>query len=570
MRILQLDVNEIEFLPIKPEASVYEPAEKITTKIENALVLMISVENCDSENPSLAQDVSRDAIEFMKKQKISKIVIYPFAHLSSDLESPEKAIKVLEKIRTSFTENQIDVISAPFGWNKKLKLDIKPHPLAEQSKYYGNQEASKAQRHEKERRPKIIDKSIVRKSNWSGLPETDHRTIGEKLDLYSFQEVSPGMVYWHSNGFTIYKQIVNFIREKLEEYDFKELSTPILANTILWSVSGHIDHYRSEMFVFNSENEELGLKPMGCPSVMLVYKSRKWSYKELPFRAAEFDMVHRNEVSGALTGLFRVRQITQDDSHTFAREDQIEEEITSLLKMAKEIYSAFGLKFMLKLSTMPDSHLGDETLWNRATIKLRNALENNNIGYGIKEKDGAFYGPKIDGQVLDAAGREWQCLTIQLDYQLPQRFNLEFTGEDGKEHTPVVIHKTIIGSLERFIGILTEHYKGKFPLWLAPIQVRVIPISEPTNKYAEEIYKKLRKHKIRAEIDASDKTLEYKIRDSQLNQVPYALIVGKKEEESSTISVRSRDAIQKNKVELDSFIESLKSDENQRSSTLSF
>lgn len=569
MKILQLDVNKIDYTPLKPETKVYEESDTKPVSITNALVLMVSIESGDSEDGKIADTVAKDTLEFVKKQKIKNVVLYPFAHLSSNLESPDKAMKLLNKIKENLEEeSSIEVVAAPFGWNKKLTLDIKPHPLAEQSKSYGNKTEEKEKpKHTKAARKS--DTSIVRKSNWSGLPETDHRTIGEKLDLYSFQEVSPGMVYWHNNGFVIYKEIVKFIREKLDEYNFKEVSLPILANTVLWEVSGHIDHYRSEMFVFNAENEEMGLKPMGCPSVMLVFKSRKWSYKELPFRAAEFDMVHRNEVSGALTGLFRVRQITQDDSHTFAREDQVESEITKILKMAKEMYAVFGVKYQVKLSTMPDDHLGDKAMWDKATNNLIKALEKNDLQYGIKDKDGAFYGPKIDGQVLDSMGREWQCLTIQLDYQLPQRFNLEYTAEDGKQHNVIVIHKTIVGSLERFIGVLTEHYQGKFPTWLAPVQVRIISISEPANAYAEKIFEKLKQSKLRVELDISDKTLEYKIRDYQTNKIPYAIIIGKKEEESSTISVRSRDGIQKNKLSLDEFANTVKKESDERSLKLS-
>lgn len=373
------------------------------------------------------------------------------------------------------------------------------------------------------------------------------------------------MVYWHNNGFIIYKEIEKLLREKLDQYDYKEIRTPILANTALWYVSGHIDHYRSEMFIFNSEDAELGLKPMSCPFAILVYKSKKWSYRDLPFRAAEFGTVHRNEVSGALTGLFRVRQITQDDSHTFAREDQIEDEISILLKMATDVYSVFGFKFVANLSTMPDSHLGDEALWDKATDNLKKALERNGIKYNIKEKEGAFYGPKIDGDVLDSMNRKWQCLTIQLDYQLPKRFGLEYVGEDGKEHMPVIIHKTIVGSLERFIGVLTEHYQGKFPTWLAPTQVRVISISESAKEYAEKVYKELKANKIRAFADVSDKTLEYKIREAQMQKVPYMIVVGKKEVESGKLTVRERSGKQKHDVSLEDFINKITKEINERS-----
>jgi threonyl-tRNA synthetase len=560
MKALLLDVEKIGWQLVKPEASVYEESDEKTVKVDDALVVMLSIEKDDDS--TTAESALKDIEKVMSQLKREKLVLYPYAHLSNNLADPKTAMQVIDQIyRSALNDKKITVKKAPFGWNKKWSIEMKGHPLAEQGRNYGKETAkvyTKA-------KPVSVNTAIVRKSDWAGLPDNDHRTIGERLDLYSFQEVSPGMVYWHNNGFIIYKEIIKFLRERLAEYDYKEINTPILANTALWYVSGHIDHYRSEMFLFNAENEEMGLKPMGCPSVMLIFKSRKWSYKELPFRAAEFDMIHRNEVSGSLTGLFRVRQITQDDSHTFLREDQVEEEISNILKMAKEIYAVFGMKFILNISTMPDSHLGDEKFWEKATNKLRNALKNNNLDYGIKEKDGAFYGPKIDGDVLDSVGRKWQCLTIQVDYQLPQRFGLEYTGEDGKQQMPIVVHKTVIGSLERFMGVLTEHYQGKFPVWLAPVQVRVISISEHSNDYGNKIYSELRKRGIRVHSDFSDRTLEYKIRDAQMQKVPYMIIVGKKEQEKNKITVRDRAGKQVHDMELSEFVKKISEEIAERS-----
>jgi threonyl-tRNA synthetase len=560
MKVLLLDVESIGYELVKPEASIYEDSDEKSVKVEDAIVMMLSVEKDDDE--STADKAFADVRKVMAQLKRTNLVVYPYAHLSNDLADPKSAMQIIDKIyRDAQSDKTIQARKAPFGWNKKWNIQMKGHPLAEQMRNFGKEDVKVY----KKAKPVSVNTAIVTKSNWSGLPETDHRTIGERLDLYSFQEVSPGMVYWHNNGFILYKEIVNFIREKLKEYDFSEISTPVLANTALWYVSGHIEHYRSEMFIFNTEGSEIGLKPMGCPSAILVFKSKPWSYRELPYRAGEFDMVHRNEVSGALTGLFRVRQITQDDSHTFATEEQIEQEITSLLKMMKEIYAVFGVNYQIKLSTMPDEHLGDEALWERATNGLKNALDKNEIKYGIKEKDGAFYGPKIDGQLLDSMNREWQCLTIQLDYQLPKRFGLEYTGEDGKQHTPVIIHKTIVGALERFIGILVEHYQGRFPTWLAPTQVRVISISEQTNDYAEEVFRSIKEKGIRVYADTSDKTLEYKIREAQMQRVPYMVIVGKKEKEGKKLTIRNREGKQKHEVSVDEFVNKLSSEIKERS-----
>ncbi|MCL4363335.1 threonine--tRNA ligase, partial [Candidatus Marsarchaeota archaeon] len=330
------------------------------------------------------------------------------------------------------------------------------------------------------------------------------------------------------------------------------------ANIALWQVSGHLDHYKADMFIFDSAFGEVGLKPMNCPSTILIYKSKRWSYRELPFRTAIFDKLHRSELSGVVTGLFRVKQMTQDDGHIFAREDQIGGEIAALLKMVKETYAVFGMKFVAKLSTMPDDHMGSEELWTRAEATLKSALSENSIDYEIKEKEGAFYGPKIDFDVYDSIGRPWQCATIQLDYQLPLNFGLEYTGEDGKQYTPVIIHRAILGSLERFTGVLVEHYGGKFPLWLSPIHARVISISEASNDYASNVYSKLKSAHIRAELDISDKTLDYKIREAQMQKIPYIVILGKKEKEKGLISIRTRDGIQMQGERVEDFASALK------------
>jgi len=561
VRALQLDVEKIGYRMIKPEASIYEDVEKKEVEVTNALAILVSIEKGDTENE--ANELVKETIKFAKQQKLSRIVLYPYAHLSDNLEKPDMALELFKYMRENAAkEFDGEVIYAPFGWNKQLSLNIKGHPLAEQSKMYGQKAAEKNLAVvEKKKR---VDLSIVKKSDWSGLPPTDHRTIGEKLDLFSFQEVSPGMVYWHNNGLIIYKELIRYIREKLDENDYLEISTPALANIALWYVSGHIDHYKDNMFMMDSDGEDLGLKPMNCPSTIMIYKSKRWSYKNLPLRLADFDKLYRNEISGALTGLLRVREITQDDAHIFVAENQLEDELVSLLKLVDEFYKKFELRYMAKLSTMPDNHLGSDELWDKAILHLKNALERNSIKYEIKEKEGAFYGPKIDIDVRDSMDREWQCATIQLDYQLPKRFDLTYTGDDGKEYTPVIIHRVIYGSLERFIGVLTEHVKGKFPTWMSPSQVSIIPISDKSSDYASMITKKLREKRIRANFDDSDKTLDYKIRDAKLHEVPYTIIVGAKEMEKNTISIRDREGKQIQNVELKKFMEKLKEEIEER------
>jgi threonyl-tRNA synthetase len=563
MKILQLDVDNIKYELIKPEASVYEQSDEKSVSVDDAVALLVSVEMGDDD--SVAEKAVNETLDFMSKNKRQRLVIYPFAHLSNNLLEPKEAMRLIAHMQ-EIASSKVDSKKAPFGWNKGLTLVIKGHPLAEMSRSYGDAEVKKEARTAVPHRK--IDTSIVRKSDFSGLPETDHRTIAEKLDLFSFQEVSPGMVYWHRNGLVVYRELVGLVREMLRKYEYQEVSTPSLANVALWHVSGHIDHYRDNMFMFGSESEQLGMKPMNCPSTILIFKSRKWSYRELPFRTAIFDRLYRNEISGALTGLFRVREFSQDDGHIFIAEEQLAGELTKVLALVSEVYKTFGMTFKAKLSTMPDDHMGDEMLWEKATTALIEALKANNLSYVTKEKEGAFYGPKIDFDVFDSMGRDWQCATIQIDYQLPIRFKLEYTGEDGKQHTPVMIHRAILGSLERFLGVLIEHYQGKFPVWLSPQQVKVISISEQANSYAESVYAKLKDSMLRVELDSGDRTLEYKIRDAQMQKIPYMIVVGKKESDSGMITIRDRSGKQKRDVKLEDFVGMVKGQIESRSDSL--
>ncbi|MDE1855384.1 MAG: threonine--tRNA ligase [Candidatus Micrarchaeota archaeon] len=562
MKILQLDVEKLAYDVLKPEASVYEETKEKHAEFDDALVMWVCVEKGDTNET--ADAALKDALAFMDQIGRKKLVVYPFAHLSSNLAEPKEAMSILDHMYKSVPKG-IKASKAPFGWTKKFTIEMKGHPLAEQAKSYDS--AGKGKKTYKKTKPASVNTAIVKKSDWAGLPENDHRTIGERLDLYSFQEVSPGMTYWHPNGYIIYKELFKYIREKLDEYGYQEIATPAFANIALWQVSGHYDHYKDNMFILESDGQEFGLKPMNCPSTIMIFKSRRWSYRDLPVRFADFDKLYRNEISGALTGLLRVRELTQDDAHLFVREDQVEHELVSVLKMVDELYKIFGLKYIAKLSTMPDDHMGDAKLWDKATSALENALKANKMKYETKEKEGAFYGPKIDFDVQDSQGRLWQCATVQLDYQLPQRFKLEYTGEDGRQHTPVIIHRVIYGSLERFIAILVEHYQGKFPTWLAPVQVKVISISDQSNEYAHKVYEQLRKARIRAEEDLGDRTMEYKLREAIEQKVPYMLVVGKKEVDANIVAVRTRSGGQKFGVKLDDFIEKVKAETEKRLSS---
>ncbi len=561
MRILQQHLDFIEYEPIEKEIAFAEEAERKRQRYDEIVVLFTAVEQGDDD------EVARRAVdgtkEFLGKLKVNRVIIYPYAHLSQNLARPKEALEVLKAMERFSKEAGLETYRAPFGWNKAFQVKVKGHPLAEQSRYYGAavEGAMPSQPPVARRAPELTEDQAfarIKKSDFSALPETDHRVIGERLDLFSFQEPSPGMVYWHDKGWRLRNLLVDFIRKELDMRGYNEISNPALANTVLWSVSGHSEHYKENMFLTKLGEEELGLKPMNCPSTFLVYRSRKWSFRDLPVRFAIFDPLYRNELSGVATGLFRVKILTQDDAHIIATEDQAESEVADLLDLLAKMYGVFKLEYKVKISTKPDDHMGSDEEWERATKTLIKVVESKGLPYVVKETEGNFYAPKIDVDIRDSLGREWQCGTIQLDLQMPKRFRLAYTGSDGKDHTPVVIHRTIYGSLERFIGILIEHYQGKFPLWLSPVQVRVLPVSDDNKAYAGEVLRKLRSSGVRAEGDFDSGTVGGKIRNAQLQKIPYMLVIGGKEQEAGTVAVRSRDGEVRYGVKADDFLAELK------------
>jgi len=368
----------------------------------------------------------------------------------------------------------------------------------------------------------------------------DHRKLGRELDLYAFHDVSPGAPFWLPNGWVMVRELERFVREVLDARGYQEISTPILVNKKLWEESGHWDHYRENMFLVESEEQLFGLKPMNCPESTLVYRHTLRSYRDLPLRFADMGRLHRNERSGTLTGLMRVRQFTQDDAHIYCRLDQIQDEITAVLELVREWYKTFMLEPFFKLSTRPEKSLGSDEQWQAAEGALHDALRANGLAFELNPGDGTFYGPKIDVDVQDALGRRWQVATIQVDFQQPDRFGLEYIDSDGQPKRPVMIHRAIFGSFERFVGVLVEHYAGAFPTWLAPVQARVLPISEKHIDYARTVHGRLRAARIRAELDDRNEKLGYRIRDAQVRKVPYMLVVGAREAENGTVSLRHR------------------------------
>lgn len=371
----------------------------------------------------------------------------------------------------------------------------------------------------------------------------DHRKLGKELDLFFFDETAPGMAYWLPKGFTMMNILIDMWRKIHKENGYQEFSGPQLNSSVLWKTSGHWDHYKEDMFVLtDSDGNEQALKPMNCPNAIKVFQSKLRSYKDLPLRFNDIDVIHRNEKSGQLNGLFRVRMFRQDDAHNFICEDQIGSEIKNIISIAKKLYDIFKLDFELTLSTRPDDYMGELELWNKAEANLRDVLDEicGKSNYRINEGDGAFYGPKIDIKMKDCLGREWQMGTVQVDFQLPLRFNMSYIDKDGEKKTPILIHRALFGSFERFIGIITEHFAGAFPVWLAPVQAKILPISEKHLEYANKLKQELEKAGLRIEVDERNEKIGYKIREAQLEKVPYMLVVGDKEEESKSIGVRSR------------------------------
>src|SRR5215468_10027549 len=382
----------------------------------------------------------------------------------------------------------------------------------------------------------------------------DHRKVGRELGLFMFHEWAPGAAFWLAKGTTLYNTLANYMRGVLFPAGYVEVKAPLIFNKALWETSGHWEHYRKNMFQILSEDEEMAVKAMNCPGHMLIFGSEVRSYRDLPLRFHEQTPLHRNEASGVLSGLTRVRQFSQDDAHCFVTRDQIGEEVERLIRLVQRVYNDFGLAFAAKLSTMPDEHMGDEATWQDAESQLKGALERAGMEYTINEKDGAFYGPKIDFDVTDAIGRKWQCATIQLDYQLPERFDLKYIGADNAEHRPVVIHRAIFGSFERFIAILIEHYAGAFPLWLAPVQAMVIPIADRHAEYCNQVKERLSAAGLRVDIDTSVERMNAKIRNAQIQKIPYMLVVGDREQEQGAVAVRLRSGEDLKSKSVDEFL----------------
>ncbi|MBD3312384.1 threonine--tRNA ligase [archaeon] len=543
MKILAIHSDYIKFTPTKKALKSAEMVKKEESEMKDCLVVFTSVEKSDEGN---VKGIIKKLVSEVKKQaeqvKADKVVLYPYAHLSDDLSKPSVAAEVLEAAEKKLKKDY-KVLRAPFGWYKKFEISCKGHPLAEASRSFTIEEKGEVVEKEitSKEREKMLNDISKMKLDRRKLKDNDHRIIGQQLDLFSFNKVAPGMVFWHDKGLIIFNELVKYWREERRKAGYSEISTPQIMDKRLWQISGHWDKYSENNFVTDYEGRPFLVKPMSCPGGMLVYKNKPRSYRELPMRVAELGTVHRVELSGTLSGLFRVIQFTQDDAHIFCNESQMEDEIEKVMNLVFKFYKQFGLGFdHIELSTRPEKRIGSDKVWDKAEQVLENVLKKNKIKYQVNEGDGAFYGPKIDFHVKDSLNRTWQTSTIQLDFATPERFDLEYIGKDDKAHQPVMLHNVIYGAVERFIGILLEHTNGNLPTWLSPIQARVISFSEGNEKSVKVFVKELKDNGIRADSDISSNTVSYKIREAELQKIPYIIVIGDKEEKNNTIAVREK------------------------------
>ena len=584
MKIIALHCDYIRIKALKKaikDPEELSEKEKKGYEIKECLVILSAVEKNDE---GFEEEIARKLVENIKgiaeQVKCKKIVLYPYVHLTSKPSMPISATKVLllasENLKND--KEKYEVIKAPFGWYKEFELKCKGHPLSELSRkiYVGDTiegkavgetrivTASKETELNDSERKKLLDQISKNRLDRDNLKENDHRILGQKLDLFSFNEVAPGMVFWHNNGLIIYNELVNYWREEHRKAGYEEISTPQIMDKKLWLISGHWDKYKNGMFFTQYENKPLAVKPMNCPGGILVFKSRPRSYKEFPLRVGELGMVHRLELSGNLAGLFRVVRITQDDAHIYCEEKKIEQEVMNIVNLLGKMYKKFNIPYRLELSTRPEKRIGTDAQWDMAEEILEKVLKKNKLPYKLNKGDGAFYGPKVDFHLKDSLGREWQCGTIQLDFCMAERFDLKYIDENNKEKRPVMIHRTVFGSMERFIGILLEHTNGNLQTWLSPIQVRFISFTDRNIKAVEKLKKQFEDAGLRTDIDVKNETVNNKIRNAEILRIPYIIVIGDKEEEKKTLAVRARGKKPEFGVKTDAFLEKIKEEIKER------
>ena len=553
MKILTLHTDYIKFKPLKKALkSIPDLKDKKEKSVKNALVVLTAVEKGDS-NAIVSKYVS-EIKDIAKQVKTKNIVLYPYAHLSSNLGSPDVASGILSEAEKAL--KGFKVTRAPFGYYKEFELKVKGHPLSELSRSISSEGKIVEEKYDAKQLLREVSKA---KLDTSKLKENDHRIIGKQMDLFSFNEVAPGMVFYHNNGLIIRNELIKFWRELHKQDGYEEIRTPQIMDKKLWQISGHWDKYKQNNFVTEYEKRLFLVKPMNCPGGMLVYKNSPKSYKDFPLKVGELGTVHRVELSGVLAGLFRVIQFTQDDAHIFCKDEkQLEDELVGVIDLIDRLYAPFNFTYTVELSTKPKLRIGTDAQWNKAEKALNSVLKKKKIKYKINKGEGAFYGPKIDFHIKDSLGRTWQCGTIQVDFAMPERFNLDFTDKDNKKKQPIMIHRALYGSLERFIGIIIEHFKGWFPTWIAPIQVRVLNFTDRNEKAAQKIFERLKQEGIRVDTDFSSTTMGSKVKNASLIRIPYVITIGDKEEKDKTLSIRVRGNKKLQTMKLEKFLSLIK------------
>ena len=563
MKIISLHVDYIKFRPLKKALKkIADLSEKESKEVivKEALVIFTAVEKYDSNTARVVDELIKNIKDISSQVKAKNIVLYPYAHLSSNLSSPEIAISVLEQAENALKkEKEFSVYRAPFGYYKEFEMKVKGHPLSELSREIRIDEGLKEE--EKYSPEKLLKEISKSKLDTSKLKDNDHRILGRQMGLYSFNEMAPGMVFWHNHGLIIKNELIDFWRRIHKKKGYQEISTPQIIDKKLWQISGHWEKYHNNIFLTEYEKRDFAVKPMNCPGGILVYKSSPKSYKDLPLRVAELGIVHRQELSGVLGGLFRVIQFMQDDAHIYCTEEQLEDEIFSIMSMIDVFYSEiFGFKYRIELSTRPEKRIGSDDIWDKAEEALKKVLEKKNIKYKINKGDGAFYGPKIDFHLKDSLEREWQCATIQLDFSMPERFDLEYNDKDNSRKRPVMIHRTIYGSLERFIGVLIEHYGGRLLTWMAPVQIRAMNFTDRNAEYSQKIIDVLKEKipGIRIDYDFRQTTIPAKVKEAENEKIPFILVIGDNEEKNKTLAVRIRGDSKIKNFRIDEFVEMFK------------
>jgi len=565
MKILLLHCDYIKFKPLKKALKKIEDLkDKEEKKVDECLVVLSAVEKSDSDVGKVVEKFVKEVKDVAGQVKAKNVVLYPYAHLSSDLSSPEIAVKVLEDAEKELKKD-FNVTRAPFGYYKEFELKVKGHPLSELSRdivVEGGEKISDESYDYKQ----LLREISKTKLDSSKLKENDHRILGQQMDLFSFSEIAPGMVFFHNNGLIVWNELIKYWREVHQKAGYQEIRTPQILDKKLWQISGHWEKYKENIFLTDYEKRSFAVKPMNCPGGMLIFKNRPKSYRDLPLRVGELGIVHRQELSGVLGGLFRVIQFTQDDAHIYCTEEQIEQEVLKIMEIVEVMYGKFGLNYRVELSTRPEKRIGDDKLWDKAEQILEKILKKRKVSFKINKGDGAFYGPKIDFHLKDSLGREWQTATIQLDMAMPERFELEYTDKENKKKRPIMLHRTVLGGVERFYGILLEHFNGRLPTWLAPIQIRVLSFTDRNEKYAKGLIEELEEKisNLRIDSDFRNTTVPSKVKDAELMRVPYIIVIGDREEKEKSLAVRVKGDKKIQNFSVDEFVGKLREEIGER------